>query len=419
MKSPSSSLQLLWSVYKSTPLETDEIPQSELNLDSSRNTNPLRYRGQFSPDLAGRLIGEYTSEKDVLYDPFLGCGTTIYEGIARNLESYGTEINTAGVEMARLAEFVSVPKEKRESICSEAVSIANQLADPNQSKLGGNSVQYAHQGELKKRVVASIQESEFSDLVRSLLVNGLMEWDYTSGEKSDSFPEDVKIFSEFVKELPYTTSNTLGIFHRDCRFVPLPSNSIDFVLTSPPYINVHNYHQHHRDSIEEFGWDILQMAKSEFGSNRKNRQNRFKTVVQFAIDTAQVFSELRRVLHNSGRMIFVVGRTSTVRGVQFNNGQFITAIGILSGFDLDTRQERVYQNNFGEEIYEDILHFTKDAEQTQPQSSITPEEFGREVLRHKLEEEPIQEDVRSDIESAMTSASPQPSPVLYGPTKQK
>lgn len=420
MENPSTTFSRLWAVYKETPLNTSDISQDELNLDSSRNTNPFRYRGQFSPDLVGRLLDEYTTENDVLFDPFLGCGTTVYEGIERGLESYGSEINTAGVEMAKLVEFASVPRDERDDICSEAVSIADQIADPKQARLGKKSIKFAQQGELKERIVQSIRESEFDELVRSLLINGLMEWDYTSGNKPQNFSNEVAEFSDFVRQLPYVDRSNFDIFHRDCRFTPLSANAVDFVLTSPPYINVHNYHQHHRDSIEEFGWDILQMAKSEFGSNRKNRQNRFITVIQFAIDMAQVFSELRRILNNDGRMVFVVGRTSTVRGIQFNNGQFIAAIADLAGFNLKTRQERVYQNNFGTEIYEDILHFTLCNSQPEKQLSITPEEFGKDVLRQKLSDETIEDqDIKSDIKEAISVESPQPSPVLYNPVEEK
>lgn len=420
MDGPGRSFHSLWQVYEDTPLNTEEIPQQELNLDSSRNTNPFRYRGQFSPDLVARLLDEYAEEDDVVFDPFLGCGTTVYEGVKRGLDAYGTEINTAGVEMASLVEFTGVPEDERERIISEAISIADQIADPGQARLGESGVKLAQRGELLERIVNSIEESDLGSLTQGLLVNGLMEWNYTSGSEPKGFTKEVRKFGEFAKNLPYIEDSTHEIFQRDCRFTPLSTNSVDLVLTSPPYINVHNYHQHHRDSIEEFGWDILTMAKSEFGSNRKNRQNRFKTVIQFAIDIAQVFAELRRTLSESGRAIFVVGRTSTVRGVQFNNGQFIAAIGSLAGFNLLTRQERVYQNNFGTEIFEDILHFEKDESTPENTVNLTPDEFGKDVLRHALKNSSIEEkDVMSDIKDAIMEECPQPSPVMCKPVESQ
>ena len=59
--------------------------------------------------------------------------------------------------------------------------------------------------------------------------------------------------------------------HADARALPVESGSADLVLTSPPYINVHNYNQKYRRSVEALEWDILAVARSEIGSNRQNR----------------------------------------------------------------------------------------------------------------------------------------------------
>ena len=61
-------------------------------------------------------------------------------------------------------------------------------------------------------------------------------------------------------------------------------NKIDLIVTSPSYINVFNYHQNFRAIIEVFHFDTLKVAESELGSNRKNRGNRFKTVIQYCLD---------------------------------------------------------------------------------------------------------------------------------------
>jgi len=110
--------------------------------------------------------------------------------------------------------------------------------------------------------------------------------------------------SKVVRELPYS-SQPIDIFHTDARQVPCPPSSVDLVITSPPYINVFNYHQPYRKSIESLNWNVLQVAKSEIGSNRKPRSNRFLTVIQFCLDIAQTLHELARVCRANGGLIFV------------------------------------------------------------------------------------------------------------------
>jgi hypothetical protein len=108
--------------------------------------------------------------------------------------------------------------------------------------------------------------------------------------------------------------------------------------------------------MELLGLDVLLVAKSEFGSNRKHRGNRFLTVIQYCLDLSATMIELRRVIRDTGRVILVVGRESNVRGVAFRNGSLVGSMAEMNGFKLALRQERKFKNMFGDVIYEDILH---------------------------------------------------------------
>ena len=90
-----------------------------------------------------------------------------------------------------------------------------------------------------------------------------------------------------------------------------------------PYINVFNYHQNHRAILEVLGWDMLEVAYSEIGSNRKNRGNRFKTVIQYCLDMELTLKSFWECLENDGLVIFVIGRESNVRKIPFYNGVIV------------------------------------------------------------------------------------------------
>src|SRR5262249_52850376 len=136
----------------------------------------------------------------------------------------------------------------------------------------------------------------------------------------DFFQEvtDEKVFSTWANlkakmlSLPETGSS-VRLLNCDARRLPLPAGEADFVVTSPPYINVFNYHQQYRRSAEALGWDLLRVARSELGSNRKHRGNRFLTVIQYCLDMANVLRELKRVCKAGSRVIVIVGRESNVR----------------------------------------------------------------------------------------------------------
>ena len=134
-----------------------------------------------------------------------------------------------------------------------------------------------------------------------------------------------------VASLPSSPA-TLQVTLSDARALPCEDSEVDLILTSPPYINVFNYHQQYRQSVESLDWDILPLARSEIGANRKHRGNRFLTVTQYCLDMAQVLLELERVCKPGARAIVVVGRESTnVRKPAFLQRCASTELGRVDG----------------------------------------------------------------------------------------
>ena len=180
--------------------------------------------------------------------------------------------------------------------------------------------------------------------------------------------------AEMVRSIPKSSASVV-IYQADARALPVEANSVDLVVTSPPYINVHNYHQKFRRSVEALGWNVLDIAPSEIGSNRQNRGNRFVTVIQYALDMALAIREMARIAKPASRLILVLGRESTVRGVPFFNGELVAELaGRGAELTNERRQERQFVNRFGNKIREDILHFRKS-------SDIPDEKFCLEVAR--------------------------------------
>ncbi|MGD9101489.1 MAG: DNA methyltransferase [Anaerolineae bacterium] len=100
-------------IYARTPLNTEAIPQARLNIARKVRSNPLRWNGQFSPQLIQVLLDEYAAPESVLFDPFLGSGTVLLEAGRAGLAASGTEINPAAVALAQTYDFINVSLERR------------------------------------------------------------------------------------------------------------------------------------------------------------------------------------------------------------------------------------------------------------------------------------------------------------------
>lgn len=404
-------MALLAGIYAGTPLDTSEIPQADLDIANKLRSNPLRWNGQFSPQLIQVLLSKYAAPGTILLDPFLGSGTVLLEAGRACLTAYGTEINPAAVALAQTYRFINVPPERRRSHLKAVGALLQREFLQALPLFQAQNLAGWQPETIKTRLTEMRLEVE--DRLQYRLLESLVVLSdfYQPDFSADKVLAAWSKLKSLIVELPFS-QHPIEVFHADARETPLPNASVDLVVTSPPYINVFNYHQQYRASAEALSWNLLRVAKSEIGSNRKHRGNRFLTVIQFCLDIAQTFRELARVCRPDGRLIFVVGRESTVRGTPFFNGEIVAEVASRAlGFDLAFRQERVFQNRFGQNIFEDILHFLPPA--TAPGESFL--ERAREVAQEVLEATypAASDEAQKGIESALTDIDTiKPSPLF-------
>lgn len=358
----STSIEKLFDAFTNTPYDRESIPQKDLDLANKYRTSLFPWRGQFSPEFIEILLNTYSQNGNIIFDPFVGSGTTLFEAIRKNLRCYGAEINPSAVIMAKTAELASLSLDERKDAIQEVLCLMKKYFratawDLFSSLESEQRDPHTIATSTENRLKAMLQETEYKPVVHTILANAIIRYMDDSKPRTDAdLFRALEEYARIVEHIPYSQQQC-EVFHADARRVFLASNSINLIITSPPYINVFNYHQNHRPAMELFGWDILAVAKSEIGSNRKHRQNRFLTVIQYALDMLDALKEMRRILRPGGRAILVVGRESSVRGVRFKNGMLVALLASGgAGFHLETLQERKFMNKFGEIIFEDILH---------------------------------------------------------------
>lgn len=335
------------------PLELKQISQSLLNIEKKERSNPFTWRGQFSPQFVQVLLQTYAHNKTIVLDPFAGSGTVLYEAGRENLPAYGTEINPSAYIIARIYKFINIEHSVRIS-CINELDRALKKIGTGLPLLDGNNLQ-PDNDKIKSALINLHKEIE-SEICRYLFEALIVELDFYKDKQNLS--KKWNSLKRTILELPFS-SKPIEVLNSDARALPIDNSLIDLVITSPPYINVFNYHQQYRASVEALGWDVLSVAKSEIGSNRKNRGNRFLTVIDYCLDIAQVLCEIRRVSKKNARIIFVVGRESRIRNTPFCNSQIVALLGMrCAGLNITTRQERCFKNKFGINIFEDILHFS-------------------------------------------------------------
>ncbi len=412
MSAPTYAGHLKSGVFASTPTDYEVIPQSVLDIRQKTRSNPLEWQGQFSPQFVEALVRHYRERTTRVLDPFAGSGTVLLESARAGLPSVGLEINPAAANLASVYTLTRLSGEERETLIRTLLDLTSDVSE------SGPLFSAAQQSvDPADSLLSAWSRASNGSYVPGLLIATAALVTLADFYKRPLKPKKVLALRariiELIRQLPTAPDGGVEVRLSDARSTGLPDQSIDLVVTSPPYINVYNYHQKYRASVEAMGWKVLRAARSEIGSNRKHRQNRALTVIQYCLDMADVLVEILRTLKRRGTAVLVVGRESMVRKTPFYNGEIIAELAAVAcGFELQLKQERVFTNRFGQSIFEDILHFSpRSAPLAPPAREKAVRGIARRVLKDALERCPP--DSRRDVSDALSAVEKvQPSRLL-------
>ena len=375
------------------------LDRQKLDVVNKTRSNIFGWRGQFTPEFVAYLLDEANEGTGLVVDPFCGSGTVLQECAARNRAAHGFEINPAAYAMSRFFTLSRLSHDERMALANRVERLFRGATSEFVDLPLFNPVE-DYRGRASNlldlgREVFSRTESK-SETLLALLT--LFE---AEGCRLPNLNQAIfTALGRMKRHLLALTDSTATLETSLCdarlvhRYVRAEA---ELIVTSPPYINVFNYHQNHRAILELLGFDLLHVAASELGSNRKNRGNRFRTVIQYALDMEACAESFALSLKTRGQLVLVVGRESNVRGISIPNSRLVADIVTsLGGFNQEGSFERCFTNRFGASIYEDVLLFRRVNDQPVPGAA-------RGIARALLEEledtaaGEIQDDVRDAI----------------------
>jgi len=332
--------------------------QKKLNVTSKTRSNIFNWRGQFTPEFVEYIINTFAKATNTILDPFCGSGTVLLESARHGIASIGFEINPAAYAMARFISLATLSQADRKRLCDSLkeriVSIIGTYHDlPLFEPESTFRKSYKNLTHFAGNLLSKLDNKNEKVIALACLF-------HAESNKRDSLgvtiSRSLEIVTAKLNSLPFTQKSIVASLC-DARMSHLYINTpIDLIITSPPYINVFNYHQNYRSIMEILGFNLLKVAASEIGSNRKNRGNRFKTVVQYALDMEKALNSFAHSLRKNGILVLVVGRESRVRGIPFFNSSILLQIAEeMNAYKRLATSERVFINRFGISIKEDIL----------------------------------------------------------------
>ncbi len=325
------------------------------------------YPAKFIPQLAARLITEYSSEGEIVVDPFMGSGTTIVEAMVHGRFAVGVDINPVAhliaqvkatpLEPARLADtFAQLERDltARSLRCAPVIP-ANSRIDywfplKQKRKLGMLLGRLAALDSPDLRdffLVAFSQILKSSSIWLQRSVKPTRDFDKVPAEPVDAFLQQARRMirrnSEFWEMLPAAVRRRPAKYRRlecaDARSLPLADRAASLIVTSPPYVTSYEYADLHQlaalwfsycQSLPDFRKRFIGTAHSERSVMSESptaericdhlQGRKADEVRNYFADMFECFQEMRRVLRMGGRACVVIGDTH-LTNVEILNAQ--------------------------------------------------------------------------------------------------
>lgn len=317
----------------------NDIPiiEKELWTSKQKQCNPIHeisYRACFKAQLPNYFIQKYTKEGDIVYDPFSGRGTTGIEASLNGRIAYFNDINPLSRIMAEprlnLVDIEIISKRFDEILSNnnipanteidlsmffhiktfeEIVKIKQYLIDKEKqnkldavdkwirllvlNRLTGHSSGFLSTFTLPPNQAVSPERQ----LLINQKYNNKIEYKNVKKcclKKYKALTSDIDIFTQ--KKLDFVKEKALFLT-KDAEKTPeIKDNSVDLIITSPPFLDVINYKQDN--------WMRCWFCNIDIDSVNISC---FKKLQDWEDKMYNVLLELKRILKTNGHIAFEVG----------------------------------------------------------------------------------------------------------------
>lgn len=286
------------------------------------------YPARFIPQIPLTFIKLFTKKNETVLDPMCGCGTTLLEAFLNNRNSIGNDFNPLAVLITKVKNTLINEDEfryfnKKLAIMKRYLDLDYRRVDERINNLPNRKV-----SKIFNRVVISklesiretlleVKEEGHSDLfdfgrvalsstIWSLVENG------NGIDVDDMFLKKVKSMQNDLNELAkiIMTISEVRVICGDARKLEINTNSMDLIVTSPPYVNALDYYRAHMYNMLWLGMDFDLFRKHEIGGHSHFIINRFRLLSEYLGDMLRSMIEMNRVLKKDKLCVIVVGNSS-------------------------------------------------------------------------------------------------------------
>jgi len=306
------------------------------------------YKGKFHPQMIRALLNIIgLKEGDTIFEPFSGSGTTA-------IESQVLGINFIGIDISQLCVLQGKVKTESVYVIDEIEKIKDEvLFNATQNLFQNNNNYYKFLDKLTKNE----RVKNFYVLARLLAIsdNSRRSRDFTNSfiKNINLMLSSVKDYVDIKEKLNLKLGN-IKIELGDARNVKLPNNSVDGIITSPPYSIALDYVQNDLHSLKDLGYDILKIREDFIGVRGTGKSK----IELYNEDMKKAYSEMYRVLKPNKYAVIIIGN-ATYHEQEVKTVEFTIKYMECMGFTLVKDINKIIFGLYNVMKKENILIFKK------------------------------------------------------------
>ncbi|MBI3366660.1 hypothetical protein HY041_03475, partial [Candidatus Roizmanbacteria bacterium] len=305
------------------------------------------YKGKFHPQMIRALLNIIgLQEGDTVFEPFSGSGTTA-------LEAQLLGINFVGIDISPLCVLQGKVKTKSIYVIDEVIKLKDTLISKLKPSL-------FNQEEDFYKVLKDIENEDvrgFYTLGRLLAVSDNARrgraFEQSFIKNLHLMIDSAKDYKEIADTLDLQLGN-IDLKLGDSRKVNLPDNSIDGIITSPPYSIALDYVENDAHSLEDMGFKLNVIREDFVGVRGKGKEK----VDLYNEDIKKSYSEMYRILRPNKYAVIVIGN-ATYQGQEVKTVEFTIDYMTELGFKLEKNILKIIFGLYNVMKKENILIFRK------------------------------------------------------------
>lgn len=306
------------------------------------------YKGKFHPQMIRALLNVIgLKEGDTVFEPFIGSGTTALEAKLLGINCIGIDVSPlcvlqSKVKTESLEALEEIEKNKDYIVNKIKPGLFNPDSKPFLEIING----------LPNEKVKNFYKMAYLVAVSDNARRG-RNLEQSFYKNLDLMLSSVRNFRGIAKELNLKLGN-MEIKVGDSRNIPLKDESVDGIITSPPYSIALDYVSNDAHALKELGYELPEIREGFIGVRGRGPER----IELYNQDMRKSYKEMYRVLKPDKFAVIVIGN-ATYLGEEVKTVEFTINHCQNIGFRLVKNIDKIIFGLYNVMQKENILIFRK------------------------------------------------------------